>query len=179
MPVPDRQARPDALKIFLQAHSYFQAQELIYERWKHDPRMLQSFAIPASTLGAFSCELFLKCLVCVETGSVPKGHNLRKLFDLLTRKTRERLAELWDGYAVDRAAQWDQIERKSGKVVARDLPSAISAGSRAFELIRYRYEKSDEDFQFYLDDLPHMLGFVALELKPEWNTVMPNQELQK
>ena len=41
--------------------------------------------------------------------------------------------------------------------------------SRAFELLRYRYENAaPPDFQYYLDDLPHMLGHLILGMKPEW-----------
>jgi hypothetical protein len=168
-----RQNAPiDPFKIFIQAHNFFQAQELIYET-QNGLMTFPGFAIPAATLGAFSCELFLKALVCIETRKVPQGHNLRKLFDMLSKSTRNRLGELWDEYAVSRAPQWNVMERDRGRKVARDLPSALFAGSRAFEFLRYRYEEGQE-FQFFLDDLPHMLGMVALELKPEWRQIIPN-----
>jgi HEPN domain-containing protein len=173
MPKPKQPIDP--LKIFLHAHSYFQAQELIYAQVNGDKAALQAYASPTTTLAALACEIFLKCLVAIETGNAPRGHNLRNLFDQLSRRTRERLEELLVPYAEHRKEYWDYVERKATLVVARDLPSALSAGSRVFEIIRYRYEGTGENYHFYLDDLPHMLGKVALELKPEWETIIPIQ----
>jgi HEPN domain-containing protein len=173
--MPSSKKAIDPLEIFLHAHSYFQAQELIYAHIDGDEAALQAYAFPTTTLAALACELFLKCLVAIETGHVPRGHNLKKLFDQLSRRTRERLEELWVPYAEYRKAHWDYVEQRADIVVARDLPSALSAGSRVFEIIRYRYEDTGEDYRFYLDDLPHMLGKVALELKPEWEQIVPAQ----
>lgn len=181
MAISKRKTKPDPLRMFLQAHAFFQAQELLYRYGKDDDRAMHALAIPAVTLSAFASELFLKCLLCIETGTTRQGHNLRKLFDALSSQSRERLIALWDNYVLGRASQWDQAEHKLGRKVARDLPAALSAGHQAFELLRYRYEgAAPPDFQFYLDDLPHMLGCVILELKPEWKvsaaevTVVPS-----
>jgi hypothetical protein len=88
---------------------------------------------------------------------------------MLSPQSRKALSELWDKYASERSSQWDEVERASRRKVPRDLAGALSAGSRAFELLRYRYEDAaPPDFQYYLNDLPHMLGYVILRMKPEW-----------
>src|SRR5690349_16628975 len=89
----------DPFFIFLQAHAFFQANEALYETFKYHPEKLYQVSLPACTLSSFACELFLKCLLCIETGDAPNGHHLRKLFDMLSESTRHRLEKLWDEYA--------------------------------------------------------------------------------
>jgi HEPN domain-containing protein len=44
-----------------------------------------------------SSELYLKCLICIETGkSPPKGHDLKALFLRLDLPTRKYIEDLWD-----------------------------------------------------------------------------------
>jgi hypothetical protein len=47
-------------------------------------------------LSAFASELYLKCLLCIETDKVPEDHNLLRLFDGLKVSTRHELDDLWD-----------------------------------------------------------------------------------
>src|SRR5262245_36741778 len=42
-------------------------------------------------LAAFTIELMFKCLICIEQGGSPRGHDLLELFDKLSAPTRERL----------------------------------------------------------------------------------------
>ena len=122
-------------------------------------------------LAAFNCELFLKCLICMETGLVPPGHDLDELYEQLSPETRARCEEMWDTEVVPlRNPMWTKMEADVGKgeKLMRDLPSAIKAGRRAFEKMRYSYEPKSKGSQFYISDLPHLLYLVILEKKPEW-----------
>ena len=47
-----------------------------------------TIAYPSLVLSAFTSEIYLKCLLCVETGNVPNGHNLCDLFMKLTDETK-------------------------------------------------------------------------------------------
>lgn len=123
---------------------------------------------PLIVLGALTTELFLKCLICIETGDKPRGHNLRELFDQLNAATRARIQNMWDsGIALRRRKEWDEIER-FGLKMPRDLPSALAKGSNAFERIRYSYEENTEGLHYYLEDLPPLLEGLILEMKPEF-----------
>ena len=123
---------------------------------------------PLIVLGALTTELFLKCLICIETGDTPRGHNLRELFDQLNAATRARIQNMWDsGIALRRRKEWDEIER-FGLKMPRDLPSALAKGSNAFERIRYSYEENTEGLHYYLEDLPPLLEGLILEMKPEF-----------
>ena len=155
-------------KIFHHAVSFYGAQKVLLRSIDvaiGSPEA-QSLMIPTATLSAFTCELFLKCLICIERGYAPDGHNLRDLFDLLSGKTRKRIQDRWDDYAKKYEHRWVERERLTGPI-ARDLPSALSAGSKAFELLRYMHEEG-EGFQFYIGALPDMLVRVAFELRPDW-----------
>jgi hypothetical protein len=125
-------------------------------------------------LSAFASELYLKCLLCLETGKIPQTHNLKTLFDALSPETRQRLQELWD-------VDLHRPERQ--KVIAHirtlphsnklrlDLPSVIKLGAEAFRELRYFYE-SERSF-FLLSDFPNLLRAVILERMPWLEAISP------
>lgn len=123
---------------------------------------------PLIVLDALASELFLKCLICIETGSTPPKHDLKQLFDKLSDTARTRIQGFWDSeIAVSRREKWDSLE-KLGLKIARDLPSALAKGAKAFERYRYSYEGNTEDLHYYLEDLPPLLERLILEIKPEF-----------
>jgi hypothetical protein len=127
---------------------------------------------PTMVLSAFTTELFLKCLICIETGLTPQGHHLFELFEQIMPATQSKIIHLWDTQIVPhRDPEWKFIESKQyngDKKFSRDLPGALSDSSRAFEQIRYRYEPNSKQSDFNIIDLPRVLLRVILEMKPEW-----------
>ena len=124
---------------------------------------------PLIVIDALTSELFLKCLICIETGSTPHGHNLRSLFDQLSDETRTRLQSWWDSeIATHRREDWDKLERFLK--IDRDLPGALDKGTNAFERYRYSYEGNTQGLHYYLEDLPALLERLILEKKPEFET---------
>jgi hypothetical protein len=88
-------------------------------------------AHPAMVLSAFASELYLKCLLCVETGNVPNGHNLRDLFLKLKDETKLSLDGLWDTDIrhPDKQAVIEKMRaRYNGEPVRTDLRHAIKLG---------------------------------------------------
>jgi hypothetical protein len=71
---------------------------------------------------------------------------------------------MWSDYAQQRGEAFKQV----GLTIEPELTSALAAGRRAFELIRYWHEDPDEDCVFYLGALPNMLFEIAFELRPDW-----------
>jgi HEPN domain-containing protein len=162
----EKKIEPDA--IFLEAVKFHTASRTLQEWKPWHPSGVRAMDMPFAILNAFSSELFLKALICIETGHIPRGHHLLSLFNALSAKTRKRITEMWDAYAITHADRWPEIEAIIGSPVARDLPTALRLGSKTFELARYYYE-GREEFQFYIGALPYMLGRVAFELKPDWS----------
>ena len=126
----------------------------------------------AVVTSAMASELFLKCLICLETGKAPRGHYLKELFDRLTPETRRWICMIWDAEVVPiRAELWDQIEghQGRGKIVPRDLSTALSMANKTFEKVRYAYEDELEGVAYMLSDLPTILKRVILAMRPEWH----------
>ena len=131
----------DPLKIFEQADCFYQALHALCNVQPDNLRLGVMLGEPVMVIGAFTIELFLKCLVCIETGEVPRTHHLRKLFDKLSDSTRARIQLTWNNdISVHRKTEWDRIEAAAGQKAARDLPGALAAASKSFERIRYSYE---------------------------------------
>jgi hypothetical protein len=162
------------VKVFEHAECFYQALAVL--RAVHPENILHldnlhaavTLVEPGIVLGALTIELFLKCLISIEAGDTPRGHNLKELFDQLSAPTRTRIQNLWDSdIATRRNKAWDDLERL-GLKMARDLPSALTKGSNAFERIRYSYEGNTQDLHYYLEDLPALLEGLILEMKPEF-----------
>jgi hypothetical protein len=49
-----------------------------------DMHVAITLAEPLIVLAALANELFLKCIICIETGGTTHGHNLKELFDRLS-----------------------------------------------------------------------------------------------
>jgi hypothetical protein len=163
----------DPAQVFQHADCFYQALNVLRAVAPHPGENLHgalTLAEPVVVLGALTTELFLKCLICIETGNASHGHDLKELFDELRAETRARIEHAWDNDIVAfRSKEWDGIE-KFGLKMPRDLPSALAKGSEAFKRIRYSYEGNTEGAHFYVGDLPALLEKFILEIKPEFET---------
>ncbi|WMT73871.1 hypothetical protein [Bradyrhizobium sp. Ash2021] len=158
------------------AEAVFQHAECFYQAFaalrslSPDPRENMHGAItlvePLIVLASLTSELFLKCLICIETGDTPREHNLKELFDQLSEGTRARIQRFWDReVAARKREEWDNLE-KFGLKMPRDLPSALAKGSNAFIRYRYSYEGNTEGLHYYLEELPALLQKLILEMNP-------------
>jgi hypothetical protein len=111
----------------------------------------------------------LKCLICIERGGAPpRGHDLLALFDKLSPRTGERLETMWADLARRNRDEFEAFKRETGVAIEPELRSALAAGRKGFEQIRYQHEGVQEGFAFYLGPLPDILGKIAFELRPDW-----------
>lgn len=156
-------------KIFEHADCFLQSLAVLRAVHPENIHIAVTLAEPLTVLSALTTELFLKCLICIETGGTPRGHNLKRLFDQLSVATRTRIQNLWDsGVAARRSKQWDDFERFWHLETPHDLPSALAKGGPAFESHRYSYEENTEGVYYYVGDLPALLEGLILEMKPEF-----------
>ena len=155
----------DPLRIYRQAEGF----RLAYLRLlqAEDPSLQQQLGPAMIVNSAFSAELFLKCLICLETGSVPRGHHLKKLFLDLRSSTRKQIEAIWDVHAETKITYYAQLEAFLGKTISLNLINALTDGNQVFEQMRYIYE-SDGNYSFRITDLPNLLRTVILERRPEW-----------
>jgi hypothetical protein len=161
-------------QIFVHARGFLVAEDALGSLTiTHNKQQVAANVVqPVMVLSAFTTELFLKCLICLETTLTPQGHHLFELFQQLRPETQDKIIQLWEMHVVPiRDPEWALIEKSrsfsSGKF-KRDLPGALSDSSRAFEEIRYAYEPGNRKGIFNIIDLPRLLHRVILEMKPEW-----------
>jgi hypothetical protein len=171
MPKPDLE-NIDPQLIYMHARGFYTAEEIIGKiSFSRDPYLAAEVSPAVMVISALNIELFLKCIVCIETGLTPQGHHLDYLFGRLSSATQARAEQVWDTEVVPlREPTWKKIETAlgHGQTLARDLPSALKAGSLSFEKMRYGYEGKSAETQFYISDVPRLLGRVIIEMKPAW-----------
>jgi hypothetical protein len=135
-------------------------------------------SMPTMALSAFTSELYLKCLLCVETAGVPDGHNLKMLFGLLQAPIKREIDDLWDAH-IRQPHKLIMIEQMrtlpKGENLRLDLRYALDVGADSFLDLRYFYEK--EQVFFLLSDLPTLLRIVILKRFPGWALALPKPSI--
>lgn len=141
---------PEPKNIFLQADAFFNALTILSNVDRDNEQLAVTIGEPVIVIGALTIELFLKCLTCIDIARVPRGHNLKFLYDGLSPSIRNRIQHGWDKEIVPfRSREWDTIEQSFGQKIVRDLPGALAAAGKAFERIRYSYEGNTADVQYF------------------------------
>jgi hypothetical protein len=166
----------DPHQIFMHARGFFIAEDALGSLTARPNAQVAAHLVqPIMVLSAFTTELFLKCLICLETTKTPQGHHLFELFQQLKPDIQGKIIHLWDTLVIPvRDPEWKLIETSrnfSAGRFKRDLPGALSDSSRAFEEIRYAYEPGSRNSNFNVIDLPRILHRVILEMKPEWQNL--------
>lgn len=129
----------DPIKIFLHAGAFHKSYTLLCdsvvpdEEWAlPDDQRVGVISHPAMVLSVFASELYL---LCVETGSVPAEHNLKKLFDGLQIPTKRELDDLWDA-DIRHPSKQQTIEHVRAALIGheRRLAADVSDDQRAQRL---------------------------------------------
>ena len=145
-----RKTSLDPFKIFQHASRFHASDHRLRNTFDASkPHEIGVIAIPANVLSVFASELYLKCLLCVETGIVPDTHNLKALFKRLKPVTRRALEDLWDAdiRLPHRQKVLDLIRTMpEGKNLRPDLIYALDVGANSFIELRYFYEKKKAFF---------------------------------
>jgi hypothetical protein len=157
--------------IFVHADGFLKS-AISLNKQPHDPLFDPGMVSVVVTNSAFASELYLKCLIQIETGQLIKDeHNLHALFRKLRAETQQ---EIEDPFNAELAKQpkhdMNQADPEIQKAVA-DRPTtfrqALKVGGKAFVEWRYLYE-SENTAPFGLFPLPHILRKSILIRKPEW-----------
>lgn len=140
-----------------------------------DPHLQAAQGTPQIVLGAFTVELYLKCLLHLQGRRVPDTHLLQMLFHALDTKTQQAFREGWDAHmATDPQLQRiiPVAERVSGKSIGHDFDWHIAAANRAFVEIRYAYEEAPRT-GFFLGSFLSWIRNYILSKRPEWGRQSP------
>jgi hypothetical protein len=127
---------------------------------------------------AFACELYLKCLIHLETGQLFKDeHDLKKLFSKLSAGTQASIETKFDAAFklpdYDLSKVPEHMRESAEQAIAmqpKNLREALKAGGSAF--VRWRYLYEDETGKtsdiYSLFSRPGILRIEILTRKPEW-----------
>jgi len=169
----------DPREIFLHAYHFHECDHRLRKGpSSKDLDEVALIAHPSMVLCAFASEIYLKCLLFIETGKVTRGHDLKGLFLRLDPLTRKRLEDLWNESLgrPEKQREFACIRKlPEGDQLQPDLLNVLGLGSNAFEELRYLYETKSS--KFLLGDFPDMLHAVILERFPEWRFVTPTKNV--
>ncbi|HEY8096675.1 MAG TPA: hypothetical protein VIE65_11380 [Methylobacter sp.] len=170
----------DPYEIYLHAFHFHESDHRLRKSVSaDDPNQVMLIAHPSMMLSAFASELYLKCLLCIETGKVHKGHDLKSLFLRLDLSTRKHLENLWneDITRPERQKELNYIRQlPEGERLQLDLRYALDIGANAFIELRYFYE-TKRSF-FILQNFPNILQKVIMEKSPpEWRYAPATQPI--
>jgi hypothetical protein len=164
----------DPFKIYMNAERFRIADQTLRSDLHRD--LMTTLASPAMMLSAFASELYLKCLLLVETPSslVDHSHDLETLFRKLSTPTRKAIERDWDVSMAtdDRRRVRAAIKVITGEDVPVDLTWALSKGASAFVQLRYNHENERGGPKFLLGDFPQMLRRAVISMKPEWAAII-------
>ena len=118
-------------------------------------------------LSAFAAELFLKCLLVLETGEAPPTHRLDLLFKRLGHKRQRRIQELWEADGRPKLIPFCRALN-----LPSDLSNALVKCGSAFENLRYYYE-DPEKVVYYIGDFAFILMRAIVEIRPDWRPPEP------
>src|SRR5215469_14812861 len=86
----------DARAIFSHACRFLATDQLVRNVGKPGSGWELTIATPTMVLSAFAAELFLKCLLVLETDEAPATHRLDTLFKRLSHRRQRRIQQLWE-----------------------------------------------------------------------------------
>lgn len=167
-PMKPTKKPPNALAIFIHARRFRAGYEFILQRNEYS--QMSEMGPVVLTLSAFSSELYLKALLCLETGRFWPGHNLKNLFRNLSSASRNRIEKVWDAHFQSMLPKYRAISRLNGlPVPSGNLIDALNHGAQAFEAFRYAFEGDLPDF--FIADLPQIMDEVISAIKPDWKAL--------
>ncbi len=126
-------------------------------------------ALPAMVCNAFANELYLKCLIYLESGQIIKTHDLHKLFRMLKPESRKVIEERFDTIAEKSGPQNSEMWfQRTGKHLGWRLKDAIEDGAEAFVEWRYLFEDPEATKHYGLIPLPDVLREFIIERYPNF-----------
>ncbi len=129
-------------------------------------------AMPGITCAAFAMELFLKCLIASETGKVPETHDLRHLFNRVSKANQSKIRSYFAPYLPDVKRHVEQQHVMAGEpppLPVVDFDFVLDASRRAFPMVRYIYEKGLPGGQGWLaDGIMESIRKAILDAHPDW-----------
>jgi HEPN domain-containing protein len=183
----------DPHNIFIQADSFSKAVAQITS--SPGPFDEQTLLTPAVVNSVFALELYFKCLLALETGSFPRGHSIKTLFNSLSQNAQGevsiRYQQLLDSHQEELRAMAAVDRRMEHRRIADNEPATIYPGvaledtleacKNAFQRLRYSFEPSEDGIHvkpYLLNFIQHSIRETILGIQPDWRNIIrkPSKE---
>jgi hypothetical protein len=130
-------------ELFSHANDFWDAADRLVPKFPQNPapgdQVKRLAFAPHITCIAFATEIYLKCLLRIETGkNAPNGHNLKLLFNRLSAQTVERLERDWKSHPA--AVHYNTAIRLPLGLKQASMLDALEESAGAFENWRYSFE---------------------------------------
>jgi hypothetical protein len=148
----ERISVPHPHKLFVTCESYRLATARLFEEWSKGENI---YVYAYIGLDAFCCELFLKCVDAVRTGSHLRSHKLIELFNVLSKDDQDAIECHFDA-------------QSKGTPNHHPLREILTKCSSLFEDVRYWYEGKLRPAHMNLIYPVTALRSRVLEIRPDW-----------
>lgn len=154
--------------ILKSADAFEEASVLALKHATQDQNQTFYLALVYVVNASFAVELYLKCLLAVESGQIPETHNLKDLFNQVSRESRAKIKKRHNKLAPDHSVLSGFRERLGIKI---DLDSLLEDGQDVFKHFRYLFEgvrSRTKPIGFGLELFGRIVRNRILDLRPEW-----------
>lgn len=153
--------------IFLQAEAFKNSAIFInnkaFKYSYHNHPLDRKFYITQKVNEAFSFELYLKCLMGIETGNFVEGHDLLELFQGLSQQTQDKIIANHEKGII-----YGPVHTLLHGIGAKDdFLDVLSNTGKAFVELRYMFDDAkylNYDFGFTIN----FVRWMILELRPDY-----------
>jgi len=127
-------------------------------------------SIPMVTCAAFALELYLKCLISMETGDRPPNtHDYVRLFGLLHNDSKTAIRNYFDKNSGDTVTVIKRAFEQSGRPAPTvDFDYVLSVSRRAFPIARYLYEGVPAEQGWVAETIMEGARRTILKRFPHW-----------
>lgn len=167
-------------EMFNQARAFCLASALLRttngnDRYPIDDSDRISLYLVATTNLAFSIELFLKCLILIETQKPTTGHDLGVLYSKLSPNTQSKIESEFNKLYLNSAAL-KTLPDKAMKL--HTIQEVLETNSNTFEKYRYFYERGLKHGQgnMGLGEIAQALQIVISQIDPTATTFRYQKE---
>ncbi|MGA2483347.1 MAG: hypothetical protein ABSF92_09530 [Candidatus Acidiferrales bacterium] len=131
---------------------------------------LPDLMFPWVMCSAFSLELYLKCLILVERGTLEKGHDLADLFSKTTPESQKAIRASYESHKAKMEAMYAAV--KGIPAPKTDFDYVLHISADAFVKFRYAFEQGTGggDFGWSASPISECVRGRLLELHPDWRS---------
>jgi hypothetical protein len=166
-----QQSKPDSKKLtFVSAEAFLEVCKALVAETRRGNRRILSLAL--ATNAAFALEMYLKCLLSLEQGQAPHGHDLHKLFHALSSSTQSELTKDHEQFQNSNPASMAEAHQLG---LPTDLEELLKRGRNAFADFRYAHEQIPSGTDFALNGLTYCVQQRILKLQPDWDSALQEE----